>query len=278
MNPSQRILHPAWRDEYQATTYPFGDWATLSGSTGVFIPEGTFLDASLYPVGGGERLRLSKAVVSQQEIVLYVGDTATEELCSTTIDLLNPVDELGLTDKYGRPAGLLVSTAERLAIFQTWPPGTHKFTFAQTGFCSYVHIPVSEDYFLGFQLEDGSIVSGDIWLVGGAGVVLSYEEDEVARTDCDIENNIQSTETRIRVDVVGDPLFRQRLCTNGSATPKFIKQITFKRGCGSTVVRPDERGMVYVTSGRPDGQSTVLRVRSSDNSLKIGAVGQVING
>ena len=272
------ILHPAWRDEFEATTYPFGDWATLTSSTGVFIPEGTFLDAAIYPVGGGSKLRLSKVVVEQQAITIYVGNTSKEELCSGTIDLLSPVNEIRLEDTYGRPAGLLVSEEERLAIFQTWPIGTHRFTFAQAGFCSFVCIPIVEDHLLGFELDDGSIVSGDVWLVGGDGVILSYEENEIARDDCDTADAVDPLESRIKVNIVGDPLFRQRLCSTGSITPRFLKKLTFKVGCTSNALTPNTHGRVKMMTGRPDAELTILRIHGSGGTLNIGAVGETLNG
>lgn len=272
------ILHPAWRDEFEATTYPFGDWATLTSNTGVFIPEGTFLDASIYPVGGGSRLRLSKVVVEQQTITIYIGNDSKEELCSGVIEFLNPVDEIRLTDAYDRPAGLLVSEEERLAIFQTWPTSIHKFTFAQAGLCPFVCVPIVEDHLLGFELDDGSIVSGDVWLVGGDGVILTYEENENARDDCDVQNAVDPLEARIKVNIVGDPLFRQRLCSTGSITPKFLKQLTFKVGCTSNVVAPNAHGRVRMSTGRPDGESTILRIHGSGGILNIGAVGEELDG
>lgn len=278
MTAGLTILHPAWRDEFEATPYPFGDWATLTSSTGVFIPEGTFLDAAIYPVGGGTKLRLSKVVIGQHTITIYIGNESTEELCSGSMELLSPVDEIRLVDVYGRPAGLLVSEEERLAIFQTWPAGTHKFTFAQAGFCSLACIPIASGYLIGFELEDGSIVSGDVWLVGGEGVVLTYEENEKARDDCEVSQNVDPLESRIKVNIVGDPLFRQRLCSTGSITPRFLKQLTFKIGCTSNIVTPNAYGRVRMGTGRPSAESTVMRIHGSGGTLKIGAVGETLDG
>lgn len=274
MATSQRILHPAWRDELQATPYPFGDWATLRNSNDVFIPEGTFLDAALYPIGGGSQLRLSKVVVAQETITLFIGDQIDDELCSGTLNFLEPVDELALVDAYGRAAGILVSTSQRLIIFQTMPPGTHTFTFAQTGFAAHVCIPVSDDYFRGFLLDDGSIVSGDIWLIGDDGIVLSHEEVDAPQDDCEVALGQDPTEQRIRIDIVGDPLFRQRLCANAAVTPKFLQTLTFKRGCDTVVVRPNAQGDIQMSVGRPEAESTILRLQVVDGTLKLTTIGE----
>ncbi len=272
------ILHPAWRDEFEATPYPFGDWATLTSSSGVFIPEGTFLDAAIYPAGGGSKLRLSKVVISQHTITIYVGNETNEELCSGSMELLSPVNEVRLSDTYGRPAGLLVSEEERLAIFQTWPTGIHKFTFAQAGFSSFACIPITSDHLVGFELDDGTVVAGDVWLVGGDGVALTYEENENARDDCQIADGVDPLESRVKVNAVGDPLFRQRLCSTGSITPKFLRQLTFKIGCTSNVLTPNAYGRIRMTTGRPSEESTVLRIHGAAGVLQIGAVGETLDG
>ena len=148
-----RILYPAWREYNGPTNYPFVDTATLRNDSGIFIPEGAILDAVLYPVGGGSLLRLSKVVVTQQSVTVYVGDETNDELCSGELQFDNANDELRLQDAYGRPAGLLVSEVNQLLTFLAWPPGTHAFTYAQAGFTLDVCIPAAEPAVRGFLLR-----------------------------------------------------------------------------------------------------------------------------
>lgn len=276
MAEAQRILHPAWREELEATPYPFGDWATLANGKGPFLPEGTFLDAALYPINAGPHLRLSQVIVSQQTVVLVVGDNTQTEVCRGTLDLLAPQDDVPLVDPYGRPAGILVSTAQRLVIFQTWPSGTHTFTYAQTGFAAHVCLPIQEQCFRGFLLDDGTIVAGDIWLVGDDGIVLSHETAAAIQDECDAGVQADPQEQRIRVDIVGDPLFRQRLCATASATPRFLQTLTVRRGCEDIVCRPDDIGDIKLTAGKLTGESTILRIRSTGSGLRIETVGEVL--
>jgi hypothetical protein len=274
---TQRILHPAWRDELEPVPYPFGDWATLSNAAGVFLQEGTFLDATIYLIGAGPRLRLASADVTQQSIKLWLGDDTNPRLGYGIIDLLGTVDDIALFDTAGRPAGLLISTLDRLAIFQTWPLGTHVFTYAQTGFAADVCLPLSNSAFRGFLLEDGSVVAGDIWLVGDDGIVLSATRDEPV-SGCDPTPQVVN---RIRVDVVGDPLSRRRLCASANApfdTPRFLRSITFKRGLESIVCVADAFGDIKLTAGRVGGLSTILRIRNVDGNLQIAAVGEPVQG
>lgn len=271
MAAEQRILHPQWRDYYEPTPYPFGDWATLRhDSAAVFIPEGTFLDAAIYPLGSQARTRLARVDIDQQTIVLFVGDDEDTARCSGTVDIANAADEIPLTDRHGRPAGILVSSASRLAVFQTWPLGSYEFDYSQTGFAADVCLPVSTNSVQGFLLDDGSVLSGDVWLVGDDGVVLSLVELLPDEDSCEDATPV----TAIRVDVVGDPLFRQRLCADSYTQPRFIKTVTFRRGCDTVVCSADSLGDVKMTAGRIGGESTILRIRNVNNVIRVSAVGE----
>jgi len=268
-----RRLHPEWRDVNEPIPYPFVDVATLRNAEGKFIPEGTFLDASLYPIGGGVRLRLSSVTVSHEEITLYIGDQINSQIAYGRFSLLEPPAELRLLDFWGRPAGVLVSTASKLSIFQAWGIGTHVFAVEATEFVTDVCIPTPEVGLRGFVLADGSVFTGDIWLIGDDGIVLSVEEN----TTVDASGTCQAAaipETVIRVDVVGDPLFRRRICAGVFATPKFLKTITAVRNGNSFVCGPDEFGDFKITVGTQDAEDTILRVRATKEGLIIEAVGE----
>ena len=266
--PEQRILHPDWRSYYEPTPYPFGSWATLrSTDSTVFFANETFLDASLYPLGRTGPLRLSQVVGSQQTVTLYIGDDKLPRLCHGRFSLDAIPNDVLIQDSYGRPAGILVSETARLAIFQTWPTGTYSFSFAQTGFCTDVCLPIRNDVLQGFLLEDGSVLAGDVWMLGADGIVLSP-----VVTAADTENDIEAL-TAIRVDVVGDPLFRLRLCASNTTPPNFLRTITFRRGCESVVCQADEFGEIKMIAGRADEQSTILRIRSIDGSLVVETTG-----
>lgn len=232
-----RLLFPEFRDELEPTKYPFADDASLAAAGGVVVVgSDTFLDASLYPVGGGPRQYLSRVVAATREVTLYTADPTRADLSSVTFDPLDPPDDLYLEDAYGRPAGVLVSEANRLASFQAWPRGETRFLPGATEFCASCVVPVPDVGVRGVLLDDGTLLTGDVWLVGEDGVVLRTEGGE------------------IRVDVVGDPLFRRRLCqpTNLFTTPRFVKTVNG--------VPPDARGEFQLTVGRRLAADTVLRI------------------
>lgn len=272
-NELRRVLHPEWRDVNEPIAYPFVDDATLRNSTGRFIPEGTFLDATLYPIGGGEKLRLSQVQVSHEEVVIYIGDQVNERIAYGRFSLLDPPNDLRLVDFWGRAAGLLVSAAERLALFQAWGLGTHSFDVTATEFVTDVCIPTPEIGLRGFVLEDGSVFTGDIWLVGEDGVVLSTTTQQPGDAS-GICGPSPEPETVIRVDVVGDPLFRRRLCGSALVTPRFLQTITAVRGDKKFVCGPNETGDIKITVGHQDSPDTILRVRTTPQGLIIEAVGE----
>ena len=168
---------------------------------------------------------LSKVVVTGSSVTIHIGDSHTSERASTTFNPAQPPAHLRLTDSYGRPAGILVSEPERLAIFLSWGPGTHEFTQQSAAFVAAVCIPKPGVGLQGVQLPNGEIVTGDIWLVGDDGVVLSAENEVIPGAF----GAADTVESVIRVDVVGDPLFRRRLCAEPGAFPtqRFLESLTF---------------------------------------------------
>jgi len=271
---SERILQPEFRPSLENTKYPFSDKATLVNDGGVFIPETTFLDAALHPVGGTVGLYLSQVVVTQQEVRIVIGDSTTATRAYGSFTLLSPPDVLPLFDYYGRAAGVLVSEANRLAIFQTWGTGAFSFEQDQTEFVASCCIPTPEIGLRGFLLDDGTLVTGDVWFVGGAGIVLSAQE---AVIPAGVGGTARQVLSAIRIDVVGDPLFNRRLGTGLFVAPRHIKTITVKDASRSLVCSPDQYGDFKLTVGNQDAEDSILRIRSTAQGLLIEVVGEKLN-
>ena len=220
-----RIKHPEWRASNEPSKFPFSDNATLRNAAGDTLLEGTFIDAALYPPSGQAGMYLSKVVVTGSSVTIYIGDSRATERASTTFNPAEPPANLRLTDNHGRAAGILVSEPERLAIFLAWGPGTHEFTRQATAFAAAVCIPQPGTVLQGVQLPNGEIITGDIWLVGDDGVVLSSDLETVPGA-FGADDIVESV---IRVDVVGDPLFRRRLCSDAGVFPtqRFLESLSF---------------------------------------------------
>lgn len=266
-----RTIYPEWRAANQKTKYPFAETATLTNAGGGFIAEDVFLDLALYPIGGQERMFLSKVVIDSETITVYFGDSGNKARCSGSFDLAEPASTLALADKYGRPAGVIVSQPELLAQLQALGLGTHEFGVTATEICATCIMPTPEIGVRGFLLEDGTVVAGKAWLVGEDGVVLTKGE---VTTDDACGSPV--TETVIRVDVVGDPLYRRRLCDPIElfVTPRFLTKLRVMVDCELLgEITPDEHGNIHILQGSSLASDTVLRIRPNDQGLKIEMVG-----
>lgn len=269
-----RVLFPEFRDAYEATKYPFGEKASLQNRLGDLILEGAFLDAHLYPIGGKERLYLSRIAVEFGQATVSIGDVDHEELASGTIDLIHPGSFVRLADAYQRPAGLLVSEPSRLSIFSTWSHGIHPFEIEQTEFAATCCMPQPEVGVRGILLDDGSLITGTAWIVGGDGVVVR-SDTQMVTLGCQ-----SLTLDTIRVDVVGDPLFRRRLCDDYNLfdTPNPIRKIRVTDGVSTFTCLPDRYGNFQMRVHDLLSPSTVLRIRPDVGGLVIEAVGTPTGG
>lgn len=253
----RRTYSQEWRDEQARSKYPFADRCTLRSDSGNFLDGDTFLDAVLHPINGPARLFLTSAVCAGDgSVTLAIGDAANPRRATTEFPALDPPEELPLEDALGRPAGLLVSTPDRLAAFRAWGLGTHTFG-DRAEFVSACVVPVPGDGLRGILLDDGTLLTGDVWLVGEGGAVVRQDEDG-----------------SIRVDVVGDPLFRRRLCEPGSQfrTPRFIRTVNGRP--------PDARGDFQMTVNSELAGDTILRIYPDDDgqSIRVEVVGQKAGG
>lgn len=267
--------HPQWRETLATVDYPFADGMGLTSAQGTRLPREIFVDAVIYPVGASPPVYLSRLEIVGELVRLWLGDSNTTELASGQLDLVAPLTSISLTDTYGRAAGILVSEATRLSAFQALPQGTYTFASTQTEFAARTVLPTPEPGLRGFLLDDGSVVAGDAWLVGENGVVLRHESQQLPGAGpLDEPQHVNV----IRVDVVGDDLFRRRLCDQVFTTPRLLKTITFRQGNRQVVCGPDSLGGVSVVAGTVSAPDSILRVRSTERGLVIEAVGQRLEG
>ncbi len=253
-----RIIFPDFRDEQADSRYPFADTATLrSSSIELSLPREGFIDAVIYTINGAVKAYLSQLVIDGSNVTIVVGTEDTIEMASATYNPLSVPDNgyLALYDVYNRPAGALIATRECLAFLSGWPIGTHAFSLDATEFVSSLVIPAQETGVRAIQSEDElNFLTGDVWLIGDAGVVIRQESEEV-----------------IRVDITGEPLFKRLLCEgtaeNYSPGP-FLQTIN---GCG-----PDEYGNFNITVVGENTPDSIMRIYPQDGQLKIGLVGKKV--
>lgn len=266
----RRILHPQWRDYNDPLSYPFADNMSLTNEDGIAIPQTTFIDASIYPVGGDTGLYLREVIIYTDSATFTIADDSSNSRCSGTMSLLDIPAAIRLTDAYGRAAGVLVSEPDRLAIFQAWSAGTYTFTAAQTAFAITCCLPTPEIGVRGILLADGTIMTGNVWLTGDNGIVLSCREV----TTSDGPGGVPRTYPAIRIDVVGNPLYKRKLCADTFTTPQFLKSIKVTDGLNEVVCTPNELGDCKITSGSALTADPTLRVRTTANGIVFETAGK----
>lgn len=260
-----KVTGRQWRDEQDASNYPFEDGLTLTNDSGVSLPPGLFLDAIIYPPGIGGRPRLSRLVVANSSVTVVIGDENTAELCSGEIDLLNIGDLIPLRDTAGRDSGVLVSDSLRLSSLQSLLNGTHDFTVEQTGLVPSVTASAPAEGVQGLRLPDGSVITGEVWLVGGEGVIF------------EVENVTDQAEaaTLIRAHAVGDPLFKKAACAEETyETPRFLRRLVVQKGGISHYLGPNDFGDIPITVGSNLAADTVLRVEGIAGGARVSIVGE----
>jgi len=264
------VRRPEWRDEHALSRYPFVDNATLTADTGDFIPETAFLDASLHVIGAADRLRLTSITRSVDTAELVIGDAAVVRRASCTVDLADLPDVLMFYDDYGRAAGTLVTESERLSFLRTWSDGTRSFSPAATEFCVTCCVTVPDVGFRGFVLDDGSVFTGRILMVGERGIVLTGGESTYPAVDEVTGAVVAKACATITVNVVGDALFRRAACAGDEfTTPKFVRQILFKQGCREILATPDARGDIRIAASRQFSDDPSLRLERADGTVTL---------
>jgi hypothetical protein len=247
------IILPEWRNGNQHVRYPFTDTATLVNTNGLTIDPDLFDDARIYPVGGAAGLYLNRIEVTTLGLFFHIADPVHGELAGGGYLFADsPVNDIGLFDQYGRPAGVLVSSADRLvAAAGIYPQGDTVFEQVETEFAPTVAIPIPNTGLRGILLDDGGFISGDIYLVGSDGVVLQEEGGA------------------IRVDIIGDPYALLKACrAEGLPTPAFCGIKTINH------IRPNAQGDFKITIGGNLAPETILRITQDDSgNVDIAALG-----
>lgn len=252
MMAGTRIIFPQFREEQGDSRYPFRDSATLRSDDSLDIGRGTFIDVVIHAINGLAGAHISSIVVTTQTVTIWFGDRTVSKVCKAEFPTLGVTDitELPLVDNYGRPAGLLIVDSVEISKFSGWPQGEHLFRPRATELVATVVIPAQEPGVRAVLPPTNELMTDDIWLVGDQGVVVRAEGDTV-----------------IRIDIVGEPLFRRFLCgpLNKFDPPQFVKTIN---GCP-----PDMYGNFTITATNLSASDAALRVYPENNALKIDLLG-----
>jgi len=247
------IIFPEWRNQNEHTNYPFSDAATMISDSGVKLPKSLFDDARFYPIGAVAGVYLKSVSIQGNIVTITIADP-DKDLAIGSFDYTNPYNDVPFYDSLGRPAGVLVSTVAKLRLLPAAMPAFTGFTQEQAELAPSCVVPLPQIGVRGFLLDDGSYFTGDVYLVGVDGIVLSVPEANV-----------------IRVDIMGDPYAKLEECDK--------EGIPVEPFCGLKTINgiaPDpETGDFKVSPGAnpPYAADNVIRVTQNNSELVIETVG-----
>jgi hypothetical protein len=248
------VIFEAWRNQQELSNYPFADWATLGAGTPAELSTRLFIDAVLHPIGAGDGLYLSKIDTTENKVIFTVSDES-KEVATGVFDPadLEATDTVVLHDASGREAGVLVGSLDELRSLASWSAGARTYSYSDTGFVPSVVVPLPQSGVRGFILESGEIVSGDCWLIGEGGVVLSVDDGA------------------IRIDLIGDVTSKKRACEqlNAYQQPWFLRTIN--------AIGPSKQGVFNLLAGTSLSVDSALRIVPEDNGLSISLSGSSIH-
>lgn len=247
------VLFPQWRNAKLRTKYPFADDAPLRNASGDEIPSDLITDALVHPVGGSAGMWLSSLALSAGRALLRIGisDPIAGEVCFAVFDPALPTDDLALEDPLGRAAGILVGSATGWdALRSSMIHDRAVFTSSESPLVPSVCVPVPSVGVDGFLLDDGTVLTGDVWLVGLDGIILRAEDGT------------------IRVDAIGDPYALLRDCqAAGTPLPSFCGVKTINQ------IPPDAYGNWILATGSRLAADNVLRITPVSGGVEISLAG-----
>lgn len=202
--PYGLIGQPPW-----PARYPFSDAAPLVTRDGLAFAPGWAVDAKVHARGFTGAPSLTSVTVTAAGAVLAFGDAATPSLavCGPVVAGAAPPRVLPLTAPDGALAGVLVVSPD-IAALAGWPPGAHVFDPGSAELVPSAVVPRPEIGVTRVGAGADGFVTGDVWLVGGAGTTWSV-----------------GTGGAIVFNAVGDPLAPQAACPGTFVAPVPLRSI-----------------------------------------------------
>jgi len=239
-------IFPPWRNYTRPLKYPFADRCDLTATNGVVLAADLFDDARIYPVGGEVGMFIGRINLDGTTVTLEVYGPTTGSLAIATYDSLSGPEVLEFIDSNGNPAGLLVSDTDRLqTLAASLPIGETLFLQDSTEFVASVAVPIPDFGVTAVKVSTERL-SGDVYLVGTDGIVLSVEGGN------------------IRVDAVGNPYALIKLCDEQSIP---IEPVCALKTINSTP--PDASGDFKISIGANVAIDNILRIIQETGILGI---------
>lgn len=265
------IRFPEWRDEQEYPAYPFEDESSLTTTTGETFPASTFIDAAVYILDVTKPIQLTAVTVAAELLTLTFGTEDELTLATAEFEWTSADTQLQLQDTSGRACGVLVSDAARLSVFQGWGAGDFTMESSAAVLVAACQHPIPDAGVTSFELDDGSVLFGDVYIVGDNGIVLNC----VPTTHGDACGVLPTPRYAIQVNAIGDPLFLRKVCEPTLfQTATFLQSLVFQKGEKEVELGPGEDGRIIIWQGSVVSENTILRVVQRENKLKISVVGE----
>ena len=243
-----------WRNSNKfGGKFPFAHNATLTNGT-VSFPASAFVDMRLHLIGGGVRQYVSQVERTDTQYIFTFSD-GVNTLATATLNVVDmpTLTRIDIVDTLGRAGGVIVTTPDRITALASLPGGIQEFDQEQTEIDAVCVTPMPQQGLRSFRTPAGEAAFGDVWLVGGQGVVLEVPESTAEGAT-------------IRVNATGDTLFKRLQCeSTGFDVPCFLKTING--------ISPDEYGDFKIKICGLLASDTVLRIVPGDAGLNISVVG-----
>lgn len=238
------IVFPQFREEQQDSKYPFEDGTkTTPAGAEINVPNNVIIDAAIFAVGGGGSASIAAFEIYGTELTITVETTNPLITLTAAASLSSFPPTVQLSDDRGRPGGTLVFGENAYSFFSSIPAKRYEFKANALTFVASCFTPVPETRVNGVLINDTELLTGDIALIGENGVVVR-----------NVSRNGQ--ENRIRVDVIGVPLFKRKNCSNEELDPPAQKFLSTINNCP-----PDEFGNFIIATGTQDASKpTPVRV------------------
>ena len=166
-------------------------------------------------------------------------------MATASLTTLTTGQVLSFYDKYKRPAGMLL-TGNGLITLAGWGTSNYTFQPKATTLSGAILTCLPEPGLRGLVLETGECFTGDVWIVGGPGVLVR-----------------EDTDGSVRVDIIGDPLYKQVSCQETGGELNTPMLLTLNE------LPADKTGGIHLQVGTNYTSQPALRLNASTGQLTI---------
>lgn len=237
--------------------YPFIDGATMTTIMGQGIPPFWLTDARLYPLNATEQLYISEIRVLPAGVHVSVSDLTTGVVATGEAGFTD--GQIDMRDPFGRHAGILLGNHGALAAAHR-APAVLEFDENALAFVATVVVPQPTLGVQALNLDNDSLVAGDVWFVGEDGVVIDAQDNAIV------------------VHIVGDRLFVRRACNAEQVTyipSRPLKKLVINQASDNITLIPNENGDIRIIPGTSVAEDTVLHIVNGQHEVRFKVIGNI---